>query len=135
MGTSKITLISGVYIILGLYTLSFNTADEATSKIAYTAGNKAQAEQLARTGVYLAQLKLYNYSPSTWYQYPYTYFGTQNRSTMGGSVSYSAAIQPSLASNERQIVATGTIGTTQVTAKVIVQYDKGRWRTVRSYYN
>ena len=86
MGTSKISLISGVYIILGLYTFAFNNSDETVSKLAYTAGNQTQAEQLAKTGLSLALLKLYSYNPST--NYSYTYFSTQNASSMGGSVTY-----------------------------------------------
>ena len=131
MGTSKISLISGVYIILGLYTFAFNNSDETVSKLAYTAGNQTQAEQLAKTGLSLALLKLYSYNPST--NYSYTYFSTQNASSMGGSVTYKASVVSGLASDERQVVATGTIGNTTVTVTAVVHYNSGRWRIERTY--
>ena len=131
MGTSKISLISGVYIILGLYTFAFNNSDETVSKLAYTAGNQTQAEQLAKTGLSLALLKLYYYNPST--NYSSTYFSTQNASSMGGSVTYKASVVSGLASDERQVVATGTIGNTTVTVTAVVHYNSGRWRIERTY--
>ena len=131
MGTSKISLLSCVYVILGLYTFAFNNSEETTSKLAYTAGNQTQAEQLAKAGLSLGLLKLYNYSPST--NYNNTYFSTQNGSTMGGTVTYKASVQLGLSSDERQVVATGTIGTTTVTVTAIVHYVSGRWSIERTY--
>lgn len=113
--------------------LGFNNADETTSKLAYTAGNKTQAEQLAKTGVSLAMLKLYTYTPAS----SYSHFSTQSASSMGGSVDYNASIEAGLASDERQVVATGTIGSgdneVQVTMTAIVHYNSGRWEIDRSF--
>ena len=137
MGTSKTSLITGIYIILGLYTFAFNNTEETTSKLAYTAGNQTQAEQLAKTGVCLALLSLKDYDPSV--NFDSTYFTTQSQETMGGSVDYNATVETGLASDERQINSIGTIGSgdteMQVTMTAIVHYTSGRWEIERSYLN
>ena len=131
MGTSKITLISGVYIILGLYTFAFNNSDETTSTLAYSAGKQTQAEQLANTGVSLALVKLANYNPS--YYYSRTHFSTKTSTGLKGTVTYNATVESGLSSDERQIVATGTLNGTTVTVTAIVHYDTGRWRVERTF--
>ncbi len=39
MGTSKIVMLSGVYLILGMYTVGFTSADRNNSSIAESVAN------------------------------------------------------------------------------------------------
>lgn len=125
MGTSRITLITGVYVVLGLYIFGFNSADETTSKLAYTSAVKAQAEQLAQTGVSMALINLGSSSAAT--------ISSASKSTMGGTVSYSATDL----SGQRKITSNATIGSgdnaVTVTTTSIASFDKGRWRIQRTY--
>lgn len=126
MGTSKITLLSGVYIILGLYLFGFNTVDETTSNLTYTVTEKTQSEQLAHTGVMLALLYMGSSSSIS-------SFDTRSQSTMGGTVTYSASHPGTLSSSERLITSRGVINSTQMEATAVVRYSKGRWRVVKTY--
>lgn len=117
-----------MYIILGLYVFGFNSADEVTSKVSYTAAVTTQAEQLAQTGVSMALLKLGSVSSAS--------LTTQSKTTMGGTVTYDAQ-QGSLSSDQRTITSSATIGTSAnavtVTVKSVVHFDKNRWRVLRTY--
>src|SRR5512140_134998 len=54
MGSSKIIMLSGVYLIFGFYTVAFNHADESMFKSSMKAATLVQSEQLAQTGLSLA---------------------------------------------------------------------------------
>ena len=126
MGTSKITLLSGTYIILGLYMFGFNSVDETTNSLAYTAAERTQSEQLARSGVMLALLYMGSNSSIT-------SFSPRSQSTMGGTVTYSASNPATLSSSERLITSRGVINSTQMETTAVVQYKDGRWQIERMY--
>ncbi len=127
MGTSKIVMLSGVYLILGMYTVSFTAADRNNSSISESVANSIQAEQIARTGISLAMTKMGGtYSSST---YSYT---NQNASVMNGTVVYSAS-QTGLPSSQSQVTSTGTFSGKTVTIKAVFSYDRNRWRVIRMY--
>lgn len=126
MGTSKITVISGVYMILGLYTFGFNSADESSSKLAVSVAQSVQTEQIAQTGVSLALVNMGNNAS-------FTSLSPVSITVMGGSVTYSA----SLVGSETKIISTASMVSGSVTKTVrttsYAQFNKGRWRVTRSY--
>ncbi len=127
MGTSKIAMLSGVYLILGMYTISFTAADRNNSSIAESVANSIQAEQIARTGISLAMTKMGGtYSTST------CSYTDQNASVMNGSVVYSAS-QTDLPSSQSQVTSTGTFAGKTVTIKAVFSYERNRWRIIRMY--
>ena len=127
MGTSKIAMLSGVYLILGMYTISFTAADRNNSSIAESVANSIQAEQIARTGILLAMTKMGGtYSTST------CSYTDQNASVMNGSVIYSAS-QTGLPSSQSQVTSTGTFAGKTVTIKAVFSYERNRWRIIRMY--
>jgi hypothetical protein len=128
MGTSKLTMISGLYVILGFYITAFNSADEATGTIASNAAISAQTEQLAQTGVSMALITMGNNSSIE-------YFNERSLSTMGGRVTFSANHPATLSSSERLITSRGVISSTQVEATAVIHFDKGRWRIERIYFS
>jgi hypothetical protein len=126
MGTSKVILLSGIYLILGFYTVSFTAADETNFSSALTVATKSQAEQLSKTGVSLALQRFAN-------NLAMTSIGTTNVSTLGGSVEYSASQPVSFPATQTQIISTGTYnGVTVQTTAVFHQFG-GRWKVLRVY--
>ena len=125
MGTSKIVMLSGIYLILGMYTVSFTSADRNNSSIAESVANSIQAEQIARTGVSLAMTKMGGSSSIN-------SFTDQNASVMNGSVVYSAS-QSGLPASQSQVTSTGTYFGKTVTIKAVFSYERNRWRVIRMY--
>jgi len=126
MGTSKVILLSGIYLILGFYTVSFTAADETNFSSALNVATESQAEQLAKTGVSLALQRFAN-------NLAMTSIGTTNVSTMGGAVVYSASQPVSFPATQTQVVSAGTYnGVTVQTTAVLHQYG-GRWKVLRVY--
>ncbi|MDP1678019.1 MAG: hypothetical protein Q8L88_14265, partial [Bacteroidota bacterium] len=127
MGTSKIAMLSGIYLILGMYTVSFTAADRNNSSISESVANSIQAEQIARTGISLAMTKMGGtYSSST------RSYGAQNATVMNGSVVYSAS-QTGLPASQSQVTSTGTFAGKTITVKAVFSYDRNRWRLIRMY--
>ncbi len=130
MGTSKIILISGIYVVLGLYSFGLNSADEMQSKESLSTAQSIQTEQIAVSGISLAVAYMGNNSTIT-------SFSPITKSTMGGIVTYSASNPASLSSTEREIVSTATMvcgsATMQVKTTAVVQFNKGLWRITRLY--
>ena len=126
MGTSKIIMLSGVYLVLGMYTLSFSEADKANSTQAATVASSIQAEQLARTGVSLAMTKMGTNSAMFSYS-------DQSSSVMNGTVVYSASRPAGFPASQSQITSTGTFNGKTLTITAVCSYDRGRWRIVRLF--
>ncbi|MBI2429073.1 MAG: hypothetical protein HYV29_09815 [Ignavibacteriales bacterium] len=126
MGTSKIVMLSGVYVILGFYTISFNRADETNFSNALNATSTAQAEQLAQTGVSLALA--YMADNASLYS-----FSTRSLSTMGGTVAYASSRPASFSATQSEVRATGTFNGKQVVMTAVFHYYGGRWKVLRVY--
>ncbi|HAP36451.1 MAG TPA: hypothetical protein DCQ28_11100 [Bacteroidetes bacterium] len=125
MGTSKIVMLSGIYLILGMYTVGFTSADRNNSSIAESVANSVQAEQIARTGISLAMTKMGGSSSINSYT-------DQNASVMNGSVVYSAS-PAGLPASQSQVTSTGTFSGKTVTIKAVFSYERNRWRVIRMY--
>lgn len=127
MGASKMVMLSGMYMMLGLYTTSFMNADKNNSAISESVANFIQAEQIARTGISLAMTKMGGtYSLST-----RSYSG-QTATVMGGTVVYSATAT-GLPASQSQVTSTGTFSGKTVTITAVFSYERNRWRIIRMY--
>jgi hypothetical protein len=118
-------MLSGIYLILGMYTVSFTSADRNNSSIAESVANSIQAEQIARTGISLAMTKMGGSSSINSYT-------DQNASVMNGSVVYSAS-QAGLPTSQSQVTSTGTFSGKTVTIKAVFSYERNRWRVIRMF--
>ncbi len=125
MGTSKVIMLTGTYLILGMYTISFGVADESNFQLSTNTANTIQAEQIARTGIALAMTKMGSNSLMN------SYSGT-TAIVMSGNVVYSAS-PTGLPASQSQITSTGTFNGKTVTMKAVFSYDRNRWRIIRMY--
>ncbi len=127
MGTSKIVMLTGVYMILGMYSVSFTAVDKTNSSIAESAANVIQAEQIARTGISLAMTKMGGvYSLAT------RSYSNQTATLMGGTVVYSAS-HLGLPASQSQVTSTGTFSGKTVTITAVFSYERNRWRIIRMF--
>lgn len=124
MGSSKIVMLSGVYLILGMYTLSFSIADRSNSKSVEAVANTIQSEQLALSGISLAMQKMGSNSNLD-------QFASTQSSMTSGTVTYSAA--EIVNQKQSEITSTATFSGKTITAKATFNYYNGRWRVARVY--
>jgi hypothetical protein len=110
-----------------MYTFGFNSIDEAANSSAIAVGISVQSEQIAATGISLALVVMSN-DPT------FSTLPSCSLSAMGGRVTYSITRPASIASTERLITSISTINSTQKTTSAVVQFDKGRWRVLRTYF-
>ena len=123
MGSSRVIMLSGVYLILGFYTLSFYQADRTNSITVEAVANSVQAEQLARTGISMAMTKMGGSSAVS-------SFVSESVSMTNGTVTYQADV---LTGSQSKITSTGVFNGRTITMTAVFSYDRGRWRMIRSY--
>ncbi|MEW6062033.1 MAG: hypothetical protein AB1600_08855 [Bacteroidota bacterium] len=128
MGTSKAIMLSGVYVILGFYTISFNRVNETNFTNAVSVTSVNQAEHLAQTGLSLAQTYMGNNAVLY-------YFPARSLTTMGGTVTYNAERPASFPTTQTQVTATGMYNGKQVVMTAVFHYYGGRWKLLRVYTN
>lgn len=120
-------MLSGVYLIIGFYSLSFNRVDEVNFSTANSIASQMQAEQMAHTGVSLALSYMADNSSIS-------SFSTRSfTSSNGGTITYSASRPASFPSTQSQIVSVGTFNGKQVTMTAVFHYYGGRWKIARIY--
>ena len=121
----KIVMLSGLYIIFGMYILAFNRADESMFQTSMHLVNTVQAEQLVNTGIAIGLGDMGNNALEPNHSATVKNLGD-------GSVTYTITRTGTTAT----IFATSTYyGITQ-SATCYVNYDRGRWRKIRTYsYN
>ena len=125
MGTSKIVMGAGIYVMIGLYALGFNTADQAVFNAARSQAFHDQARQIAQSGVRFATGDVgSNASPS---------FPSSTVPLIGGSVTYSADRPAGLPASQMRVTSHGTYNGYQVTMIAILQYNGVKWVTQRVY--
>lgn len=123
MGSSKIIMLSGVYLILGFYTISFYNAERTSSTTVEAVANTVQAEQLARTGISLALVQLGDNSAVN-------SFTEKTASLSSGTISYSAT---GLTATTTQITSSAEFNGRTITMSAVFTYNNGRWRITRIY--
>lgn len=123
MGSSKIIMLSGVYLILGFYTVSFYQAERTSSTTVEAVANTVQAEQLARTGISLALVMMGD-------DLAVKSFSEQTASMSSGTISYQAT---SLTTTTSEITSTAVFNGRTITMTAVFTYSDGRWRITRTY--
>ncbi len=116
-------MLSGLYLILGSYTISFYESDRVNSVSVEAVTNSVQAEQLARTGIAIAMEKMG--ANGTLKSFP-----TESVTMTDGTISYSAA---SISATQSRITSTALFNGRTISVTAIFSYDRGRWRMIRSY--
>ncbi|MFZ4621725.1 MAG: hypothetical protein ACOYNS_14285 [Bacteroidota bacterium] len=138
MGSSKIIMLSGIYLIFGFYIKSYNNVDEAVYKISLKSATMAQAEQLAETGITLAKSYLGGSAANT--------FGPKTFISGNDTVQYSASSLGVASPSQTMVTSTASHYTTVMvagspTVKVVrrvvqtalMQYHNARWKQIRIY--
>lgn len=116
-------MLSGVYLILGFYTISFYNAERTSSTTVEAVANTVQAEQLARTGISLALVQLGDNSAVN-------SFSEQSASMSSGTITYEAT---GLTSTTSEITSTAVFNGRTITMTAVFTYSDGRWRITRTY--
>lgn len=122
MGSSKVIVITGLFIVLGFYTISFNAADETNFVNANNSAMLTQSEQLARTGVELALQYMADDGSKVSYSRTY-YNGTD-------TVTYSATGTVSTTAN---IVSTAYCNGKIKKISAVLHFHNNRWKILRTY--
>lgn len=135
--TTKGIMLSGVYLMLGIFTLSFNSADGTNSRTAMREAQFAQAEQLARLGISVAAAsKTFR---ETNLDTPYQHTITLNGNTLSYTIERISAITPQKAritstvdvketKNVNGILTEVVVGKVTVIGNYIYPSGSGRWR-------
>ena len=121
MGTSKIIMLSGIYLILGFYTVGFGVADESNFALATQVATQVQAEQIARTGISLALANMANVNTKNTF--------SNSAIVLNGNATYTAIGNTS----QSVITSIGLFNKKSVTVKAVVVYSNNRWRISRIY--
>ncbi|MFA5835069.1 MAG: hypothetical protein WDA22_16445 [Bacteroidota bacterium] len=135
MGSSKIIMLSGVYLIFGFYIVAYNNADELMYKSSMKTATLVQSEQLANTGLSLARTYMADYSSR------YTF---EPRTFVSGNdtVSYSAERPVGFPLSQTQVTSVASHTTVvdnevKVTRMVsqtsVFQFHNGRWKMLRTF--
>jgi hypothetical protein len=127
MGTSKIVMGAGVYVIIGLYALGFNAADQAVYNVGRSEAFHDQARQIAYVGMRFSMGDMGSNSS------PAIPSGAVN--LIGGSVTYTGDRPASLATSQVRVTSVGTYNGYTVTIVAILQYNGVKWVTQRVYQN
>lgn len=126
MGSSKVILLSGVYLILGFYTLSFNSTNEANFSNALSVASSLQTEQLARTGLALSLQKLGN-NPAVYS------FAEETLQMNNGTITYQANRPVGFPATQTQVVSTALFNNQEVTMTAVYHFQNGRWKILKVY--
>ena len=125
MGTSKIVAGAGVYVIIGLYALGFNSADQAVYNVGKSEAYHDQARQIASVGMRFAMGDMgSNSSPA---------LPSGNVSLIGGSVSYTGDRPAGLAASQVRVTSQSTYNGYHVTIVAILQWNGVKWTVQRVY--
>jgi len=125
MGTSKILVGLGAYVMIGMYTLLFTTTDQAIYNVAQSQAFHDQARQIANAGIRFALGETAGNSAAS---YP-----SSAVSFNGGSVTYTGDRPASLTSTQMRITSVGSYNGFQVTMIAILQYNGVKWTVQRIY--
>lgn len=117
-------MLSGVYLVLGFYALSFNRADEANFANALEVSSSYQTEQIANAGLALSMQRLGNtLSAPT--------FALTTASINNGTVSFKAEQPAGFPANRTQVVSTSEFNGYSVTVTAIAHFHNNRWKVLK----
>jgi hypothetical protein len=116
-------MLSGVYLILGFYNVSFYRAERTNGTTVEAVANTVQAEQLARTGVSMALVKMGADAALK-------FFPDQTASLSNGTITYKAE---TISSSTSKITSTAVFNGRTITMTAVFTYSSSRWRMTSLY--
>ena len=125
MGTSKVIIGLGAYVMIGAFALLFTSTDQALYTVAQSQAFHDEARQISTAGVKFAIGDVLGNSAAS--------FPSSTVTVSGGSVSYVADRPAGLASTQMRVTSTGTYNGFQVTMVAILQYNGVKWVLQRIY--
>ena len=125
MGTSKVMIGLGIYAVIGLYALAFNTVDQTMLNVGQNQAYHDMARQLASSGVRLA---IGDAGAAT-----SPAMGSSTVSMMNGSVTYATDRPAGVASTQMRVTSTGSYNSYAVTMVAILYYNGSKWTQQRIY--
>ena len=125
MGTSKVIIGLGAYVMIGMYALLFTSTDQAIYNVAQSQAFHDDARQISTAGVKFAIGDVGGNSAAG--------FPSSTVSFNGGSVTYIADRPAGLSGTQMRVTSTGTYNGFQVTMVAILQYNGVKWTLQRIY--
>ncbi|HTY11197.1 MAG TPA: hypothetical protein VMF88_08995 [Bacteroidota bacterium] len=125
MGTSKIIVGLGAYVMIGMYTLLFTNTDQAIFNVAQSQSFHDQARQISTSGIKFSVGDVGGNSAAV--------FPSATVSFSGGSVTYAGDRPAGLSATQMRITSTGSYNGFQVTMVAILQYTGVKWTIQRIY--
>ena len=125
MGTTKIVMGAGVYVIIGLYTLGFVAADQAVYNVGRSEAFHDQAREIAYIGMRFAVGDMGSSSSAS--------LPSGNVNLIGGNVTYTGDRPAGVAASQVRVTSYGTYNGHQVTIVAILQYNGVKWTVQRVY--
>ena len=115
----------GVYALIGLYALAFNTSDQWISNQGQSQAYHDQARQIANVGVKFAVGDAGSATTPT--------LATSTVGLMNGSVTYTTDRPAGVAANQMRVTSTGSYNSYSVTMVAILYYNGSKWTLQRVY--
>ena len=125
MGTSKVVIGLGAYVMIGMYALLFISTDHAIYNVAQSQAFHDQARQISNAGVKFALGDAGGNSSAA--------FPSSTVNFNGGSVTYVADQPVGLSGTQMRVTSTGTYNGFQVTMIAVLQYNGVKWTLQRIY--
>ena len=125
MGTSKVIIGLGAYVVIGMYTLLFTSTDQAIYNVAQSQAFHDDARQISTAGVKFALGDVGGNSAAG--------FPSSTVSFNSGSVTYVGDRPTGLTGTQMRVTSTGTYNGFQVTMVAILQYSGVKWTLQRIY--
>jgi hypothetical protein len=125
MGTSKVIIGLGAYVMIGMYALLFTSTDQAIYNVAQSQAFHDDARQISNAGVKFA---LGDVGGNSGAAFPSSTVGFN-----GGSVTYVGDRPSGLTGTQMRVTSTGTYNGFQVTMVAILQYNGVKWALQRIY--
>ena len=125
MGTSRIVMGVGVYVIIGLYALGFSATDRAVYTVAKSEAFHDQARQIAHDGTKFAVGDMGSNSAPA--------FPSGTVTLIGGTVTYTGDRPAGLTASQVRVTSSGTYNGYHVTVVAILFYNGVKWTVQRVY--
>jgi hypothetical protein len=125
LGTSKVIIGLGAYVVIGMYTLLFTSTDQAIYNVAQSQAFHDDARQISTAGVKFALGDVGGNSAAG--------FPSSTVSFNSGSVTYIGDRPAGVAGTQMRVTSTGTYNGFQVTMVAILQYNGVKWTLQRIY--
>ena len=129
---AKVIFASGVFVIIGIYSLSLKTADEASFRVAKGQALHNQAVQIALAGIGFARVDLGDDGT------PGGLPSSQTVSLLDGTVTYKIQRPAGYPGDRLQVISTGTFPVSdplphQIVYVSVLKWQDPRWIVERTY--